>query len=149
MNWRVELMNKKPNTKAMIEYNQIQSEERKKKVLDAIDKCKAEGDISTKRVCEMANVTRAYFTNHPEMRVVLDNAKKIVNRNLKKKRQSPDSRSVLEKSLRAEIARLNKNVTELEEAASYKSKYEELLNEYNTLNSKLSDVLENDSRFNF
>ena len=97
----------------------------------------------------MANVTRAYFTNHPEMRVVLDNAKKIVNRNLKKKRQSPDSRSVLEKSLRAEIARLNKKVTELEEAASYKNKYEELLNEYNALNSKLSDVLENDSRFNF
>lgn len=83
------------------------------------------------------------------MRVVLDNAKKIVNRNLKKKRQSPDSRSVLEKSLRAEIARLNKKVTELEEAASYKNKYEELLNEYDALNSKLSDVLENDSRFNF
>lgn len=142
-------MNKKPDTSAMIQYNQKQSEERRQRVLDAIDKCKKEGDISTTRVCKIANVTRAYFTNHPDMRMVLDNAKGIVNRNLKKKRQSPDSRVVLEKSLRAEIVILQRKISELEKAASYKEKYEALLIDYQALSTKLSDMLSSDSKFNF
>ena len=142
-------MNNKPNTKALFKYSQNKADKNKQRVLDAIDTCKKEGNISTNRVCELAGVTRAYFTNHKEMRTVLDDAKKIVNRNLKKKRQSPSSRDVLEKSLRCEIKLLKKRVAELEKNENYKEKYEQLKKENHILKERLAKDLADDKFFNF
>lgn len=142
-------MNKKPNTDAMLEFTKAKAYRNKQNVLDAIDLCKKENDISTKRVCELAGVTRAYFTNHREMRKVLDDAKKVVNRNLKKQRQSPNSRDVLEKALRTEIKLLRKQISELEYNENYKEKYEKLKEENAVLNERLSKNLTDNSFFNF
>ena len=107
------------------------------------------GNISTNRVCELAGVTRAYFTNHQEMREVLDKAKGIVNRNLKKKRQSPSSRETLETALRTEIKLLKKQVADLEKNENYKEKYEALKEENNVLNERLSKTMAENPFFNF
>lgn len=142
-------MNKKPNTEAMREFSQAKAEQNRQRVLDAIDLCKKEGNISTNRVCELAGVTRAYFTNHKDMRIVLDKAKGIVNRNLKKKRQSPSSRDTLETALRCEIKMLKKQICELEDNENYKEKYEQLKEENRILNERLSKDLTDNSFFNF
>lgn len=134
-------MNKKPDYGAINAYNRQKSEDCKQRVLNAIDKCTKENDITTRRVCEIAGVAKNYFTYHPELRKVLDNAKGVVNRKLKKTKQNTDSRLALEKSLRAEIALLKKQIKVLETDESYKEKYEAKCAECDKLKKQLDTAV--------
>lgn len=86
----------------MEEYNKTRGNDCRNRVLSTIEKCKLDGNISVKRVCELADVNRSYFTNHPEMRQTLDTAIGIVNRKIKKRKQNQDSKEVLLKSMYTE-----------------------------------------------
>ena len=69
----------KRNTKAMENYNHRRGDETRERVLKAIDFCKEQGEISVTLVCEKAHISRTYFTNHPDVRKVLDDAIGITN----------------------------------------------------------------------
>lgn len=134
-------MNKKPDYQAINTYNRQRSDDCKQRVLDAIDKCIKEDNVTTQRVCEIAGVAKNYFTYHPELRQVLDNAKGVVNRKLKKTKQNTDSRLALEKALRAEIALLKKQISALESDESYKDKYEAKCAECEKLKKQLDTAV--------
>lgn len=130
----------KRNTKAMEEYNHKRGTDTRERVLNAIDKCKKEGEISVTIVCKIAGISRTYFTNHPDMRKVLDNAIGSVNRNLKKRKQNQDSKDVLNKTLYAENIQLKKKIKELEKDETYKDKYDEKCSEIENLKLKLEEA---------
>lgn len=142
-------MNKKPNCAAINEYNQSKKENCKQRVLDAIDSCVKENNITTTAVCEKAGIHRSYFSNNPEMRQVLDNAKKVVNRKLKKTKQNTDSRVSLEKALRAQIAIQEKRIKELESQEKYKDLYTEKCIECEKLKVQLDNAVKNSGLLNF
>ena len=74
------------------------------------------------------------------MRKVLDNAIGITNRNLKKKKQTQDSKDVLNKTLYAQNTQLKKKIKELEKDELYKEKYEEKCAEIEQLKKKLDEA---------
>lgn len=142
-------MNKKPNHAALNEYNQAKKENCKQRVLNAIDECIKENNITTTAVCEKAGIHRSYFSNNPEMRQVLDRAKKIVNRRLKKTKQNTDSRYALENALRAQISINEKRIKELESQEQYKDLYAAKCAECEKLKTQLDNAVNNSGLFNF
>lgn len=93
----------------------------RKRVLEAINKCKADGNITTARVCKEAGVDKSYFSKHPEMRQMLNNAKGSVDTRLKRFQRSDASYETLVKTLRIENINLEKKNTQLDsECQKYK-----------------------------
>lgn len=133
------------NTKGMTEYNIARGNETRERVLAAIEQCKAEGNISTTKVCEIANVHRSYFTKHPEMRKTLNTAIGIVNRNIKKRKQNDNSKDVIIKALQCKITSLNKEIASLNDLKKYKGLYEEKCQDVENLKKQLDNAYsEND-----
>ena len=139
----------KRNTKAMIEFNLEKKQKNTERVISAIEQCKVEGNISTKRVCELAGVDKSYFSRHPELRKALDIAKGIVNRKTKKTKQNNNSRDVLEKSLYAENAKLKKEIAKLKENEKYKDMYDAKCCEVEELKKQLDAAYNASGLFNF
>lgn len=128
----------KRETKAMIEYNVNRGNATRERVIAAIEQCKAEKDISTTRVCELAGVHRSYFTKHPEMRKLLDINIGIVNRKIKKRQQNENSKDVIIKSLQIKIAALEKENHTLSDCTKYKTMYETKCDEVEKLKNQLN-----------
>ena len=126
------------NTKPMNEYNVNRGNTTRERVIAAIEQCKAEKDISTTRVCELADVHRSYFTKHPEMRRLLDTAKGIVNKKIKKRQQNENSKDVIIKSLQIKIAALEKENHTLSDCTKYKTMYESKCDEVEKLKNQLN-----------
>ncbi len=126
------------NTKPMNEYNVNRGKTTRERVIAAIEQCKAEKDISTARVCELADVHRSYFTKHPEMRRLLDTAKGIVNRTIKKRQQNENSKDVIIKSLQIKNAALEKENHTLSDYTKYKTMYESKCEEVEKLKNQLN-----------
>lgn len=139
----------KRNTTAMIEFNINKKQKNTERVISAIEQCKVEGNISTKRVCELAGVDKSYFSRHPELRKVLNTAKGIVNRNTKKTKQNNNSRDVLERSLYAENTKLKKEIAKLQEYKKYKDMYEEKCIEIEKLEMQLNEAYHSSGILNF
>ena len=139
----------KQNTTAMIEFNINKKQKNTERVISAIEQCKVEGNISTKRVCELAGVDKSYFSRHPELRKVLNTAKGIVNRNTKKTKQNNNSRDVLERSLYAENTKLKKEIAKLQEYKKYKDMYEEKCIEIEKLEMQLNEAYHSSGILNF
>lgn len=133
-------MNSQPKTESIIKYNKEKSDRLRENVLEAIKICQADRNITTKRVCEIAGISRSYFTNHPDMRKILDESKNIINRRLKKRRQSGDSKDTLIQSLHIEIEILKRKVKTLEYDQKYKSMYEEKCLENEKLKNQLLEA---------
>lgn len=130
----------KRNTKAMNEYNKNIGNETRERVLAAIEQCKADGDVSVKKVCEIANVNRSYFSKYPELRNALDIAMGIVNRKIKKRKQNNNSKDVLIKSLYVKIASLENIIKKLQSLEKYKDLYEEKCKEVENLKNQLDNA---------
>lgn len=143
----------KRNTKGMTDYNIARGEETKKRVIKAIEQCKKEGDMSTKRICELAGIDRSYFTKHPEMRKTLETARGIVNREIKKRKQNADSRDVLERTLHIDNARLKKKIEKLEKDIEdynkYKAMYEQKCIECENLKKQVEEAYQVKGLLNF
>lgn len=136
-------------TKGMTEYNINRGNETRERVIAAIEQCKEDGDISTSRVCEIANVHRAYFTKHPEMRKTLDTAIGIVNRKIKKRKQNDNSKDVVIKSLYVKIASLEKEISSLHDFEKYKNLYEAKCEELDSLKKQLDNAYRTSDLLNF
>ena len=128
------------NTKPMEEYNRKRGIETRERVLKAINQCKEEEYISVTRVCEIACISRTYFTNHPEMRKTLNSAIGTTNAKCKKRKQSQDSKDILNKTLYAENTQLKKKLKELDRDETYKQKYEDKCAEIENLKKKLDEA---------
>lgn len=139
----------KRNTQAMVQFNIDKMHINTERVINAIEQCKQDGNISTKRVCEIAGVDKSYFSRHPELRKALNTAKGIVNRNTKKTRQNNNSRDVLEKSLYAENTKLKKEIAKLQEYKKYKDMYEEKCIEIEKLEMQLNEAYQSSGILNF
>lgn len=83
------------------------------------------------------------------MRQVLDRAKKVVNRRLKKTKQNTDSRYALENALRAQISINEKRIKELESQEQYKDLYAAKCAECEKLKTQLDNAVNNSGLFNF
>lgn len=141
------MQNKK--TKGMTEYNINRGNETRERVIAAIQQCKEDGDISTSRVCEIADVHRAYFTKHPEMRKTLDTAIGIVNKKIKKRKQNENSKDVIIKSLYAKISLLEKEIASLQGFKKYKDLYENKCEETESLKKQLDNSYHTSDLLNF
>lgn len=130
----------KRNTTAMEAYNRKRGQDVRERVLRAIDQCIDEDDITVSRVCEIAVISRTYFTNHPDIRKVLDKAIKSSNPNRKKKKQAMDSKDVLNRTLYVENTQLKKKISELEKDAVYKERYLSKCEEVELLKKKLEEA---------
>lgn len=130
----------KRNTKPMEEYNKKRGIETRERVLKAINQCKEEECISVTRVCKVACISRTYFTNHPEMRKTLNAAIGATNTNCKKRKQSQDSKDILNKTLYVENTQLKKKINELNKNETYKQKYEDKCAEIENLKKKLDEA---------
>ncbi len=133
----------------MTEYNINRGNETRERVLTAIEQCKEDGDISTSKVCEIADVHRSYFTKHPEMRKALDTAIGIVNRKIKKRKQNDNSKDVVIKSLYVKIASLEKEITSLHGLEKYKNLYEAKCEEVEDLKKQLDNAYNTSGLMNF
>lgn len=128
------------NTKPMENYNRKRGEDKRQSVLNAIDYCVEHGEISVGLVCKLAPVHRSYFTDHPDMRKVLDDAMGIVNRKLKKKKQTQDSKDALNKVLYAKISSLEKQLEKYQRDELYKEKYEKERQTVELLKKELNEA---------
>lgn len=139
----------KRNTKAMVNYNVAKGRDNRERVLAAIEQCKKEGNISAKRVAQIAGVHECYFSRYPEMRKTLDIAMGLVNRNLKKTKQNENSKDVLNHSLYVELTNLKKENAKLADYKKYKDMYEEKCEEVEKLKKQLEQAYNNNEMFNF
>lgn len=121
-------------------YNHKRGEEKRQCVLNAIDYCVEHGVISVSLVCKLAPVHRSYFTDHPDMRKVLDDAIGITNRKLKKKQQTQDSKDSLNKVLYAKINSLEKQLEKYKKDELYKEKYEKERQTVELLKKELNEA---------
>lgn len=137
------------NTKPMEAYNHKRGEDKRQRVLDTIDYCVEHGEISVSLVCKLAPVHRSYFTDHPDMRKVLDDAIGIVNRKLKKKKQTQDSKDALNKVLYAKISNLEKQIAKYQKDESYKEKYEKERQTVELLKKELNEANLRNGELNF
>lgn len=137
------------NTKAMINYNVTKGKNNRERVLAAIEQCKKEGNISAKRVAQIAGVHECYFSRYPEMRKTLDIAMGIVNRNLKKTKQNDNSKDVLNHALYVELNNLKRENAKLEDYKKYKDMYESKCEEVEELKKQLEQAYNNTEMFNF
>ena len=129
----------KGNAKALNEYNSSKKEVTKKRVLEAINEIHKSGKKFTlAAVCKKANVSRAYFTKHPDMM-------EIVNRYRKNhyscKNRNSDSRDTLIQLQKKTITSLEKRIKELETNINYKEKYLENQERIRELERQINDLL--------
>lgn len=139
----------KRNTKPMENYNRKRGEETRERVLKAIDFYKEKGEISVTLVCQKAHISRTYFTNHPDVRKVLDDAIGITNRKLKKRMQSQDSKDALNKALYTQIKKMQKQIEQYQKEESYKEKYKNERAKNESLKKKLDEANLQNGLLNF
>lgn len=128
------------NTQKMTEYNHNRALETRERVIAAINECASEGKISVTIVCKKAGISRTYFTNHRDVRKILDDAMKITNRALKKRRMSENDKDTLNRVLYAENATLKKQIAELEKQMKYKEMYESKCEEVEKLKKQFNAI---------
>lgn len=125
----------------MVNYNVTKGKNNRERVLAAIEQCKKEGNISAKRVAQIAGVHECYFSRYPEMRKTLDIAMGIVNRNLKKTKQNDNSKDVLNHALYVELNNLKRENAKLEDYKKYKDMYESKCEEVEELKNSLNKLI--------
>ena len=116
-------MNKKGNTKAIVNHSKQNSDLCKKRTLEAIDAIIASGEPFTlQAVANKAGVTRQFIYDHEDILSIINSYRKKSNN-----KKHNDAKDVIINNQKHEIERLKKQLKAVEINENYKDKYEKLL----------------------
>ncbi len=135
------------NIKGLELHNKQKADEARNRVLDAIDSCKKEGNLSISHICKVAGVSKSYFSKHEDIRKVLNDAGGGNNK-LKKRKQSLDSREAIIIAKAEKIGQLER---QLRHEESWEEKHKRLSKRFDELvaeNASLKEKLEKANRQN-
>lgn len=133
------------NTTGIENHNKEYARRKEKDVLNAINRLhKQQGKFTLAELCREAEVSRSYFTKHPDMRKVAD---KYIKPTGRAPSRSQDSKDALIQMLKKELSDLkkvnDKLIKERAEDGNYKAKYEQALREIKALKEELEGAYAN------
>lgn len=135
------------NIKGLQESNSQKQKDAEQRVLDAINTVrKSNKPFTLAAVCEEAEISRSYFTKHPEMMEIVNRYRKPTGR---KRIQTQDSKDTLILSLKAENKKLRNQLKAIDINDNYKQKYDDALIKIATLEKQLKQALESNIDLDF
>ena len=138
-------MNKYGNTEAIVNHSKQNSDDCRKRTLEAINTILASGKSFTlQAVANEAGVTRQFIYDHEDILSIIDS-----HRNKSGKKKHDDAKDVIINNQKHEIARLKKQLKAIEINENYKQKYEDLLVNYNELKEQFIKLKTSDLDLNF
>ena len=138
-------MNKKGNTKAIVNHSKQNSDLCKKRTLEAIDAIIASGEPFTlQAVANKAGVTRQFIYDHEDILSIINSYRKKSSN-----KKHNDSKDVIINSQKHEIERLKKQLKAIEINENYKQKYEKLLADYKELKEQFFKMQTSNLDLNF
>ena len=138
-------MNKKGNTKAIVNHSKQNSDLCKKRTLEAIDAIIASGEPFTlQAVANKAGVTRQFIYDHEDILSIINSYRKKSNN-----KKHNDAKDVIINNQKHEIERLKKQLKAVEINENYKDKYEKLLVEYKELKEQFFKLQTSNLDLNF
>ena len=122
-------------------YNAAIKKQNEKRVYDAINKLRKEGEFTLADLCREANVSRSYFRKNPEMRELAD---KYITPTGYTKNRDRDSQDTIIQVLKKENKELNGVISHLkkekEKETSYEQKYKDSLEEIKKLKKEIEGL---------
>lgn len=138
-------MNKKGNTKAIVNHSKQNSDLCKKRTLEAIDAIIASGEPFTlQAVANKAGVTRQFIYDHEDILSIINSYRKKSSN-----KKHNDAKDVIINNQKHEIERLKKQLKAVEINENYKDKYEKLLVEYKELKEQFFKLQTSNLDLNF
>ena len=138
-------MNKKGNTKAIVNHSKQNSDLCKKRTLEAIDAIIASGEPFTlQAVANKAGVTRQFIYDHEDILSIINSYRKKSSN-----KKHNDAKDVIINNQKHEIERLKKQLKAIEINENYKDKYEKLLVEYKELKEQFFKLQTSNLDLNF
>ena len=138
-------MNKKGNTKAIVNHSKQNSDLCKKRTLEAIDAIIASGEPFTlQAVANKAGVTRQFIYDHEDILSIINSYRKKSSN-----KKHNDAKDVIINNQKHEIDRLKKQLKAVEINENYKDKYEKLLVEYKELKEQFFKLQTSNLDLNF
>lgn len=121
--------------------NEAMKKKKAEDVKRAINKLRKEGEFTLADLCREANVSRTYFTKHPDMRELAD--KYIIPTGYYRNRSKDSSDAYIQilkkenRDLKKAIEKIKKDIVTEDK---YKEKYEKLLEENQKLKAQLEEA---------
>ena len=138
-------MNKKGNTKAIVNHSKQNSDLCKKRTLEAIDAIIASGEPFTlQAVANKAGVTRQFIYDHEDILSIINSYRKKSSN-----KKHNDAKDVIINNQKHEIERLKKQLKAIEINENYKQKYENLLVDYKELKEQFFKLQTSNLDLNF
>lgn len=138
-------MNKKGNTKAIVNHSKQNSDLCKKRTLEAIDAIIASGEPFTlQAVANKAGVTRQFIYDHEDILSIINSYRKKSSN-----KKHNDAKDVIINNQKHEIERLKKQLKAVEINENYKDKYEKLLVDYKELKEQFFKLQTSNLDLNF
>ena len=138
-------MNKKGNTKAIVNHSKQNSDLCKKRTLESIDAIIASGEPFTlQAVANKAGVTRQFIYDHEDILSIINSYRKKSSN-----KKHNDAKDVIINNQKHEIERLKKQLKAVEINENYKDKYEKLLVDYKELKEQFFKLQTSNLDLNF
>lgn len=133
------------NTTGIENHNKEYAEQKEKDIHYAINRLhKQKGTFTLADLCREANVSRSYFSKHPEMRKLADKYIKPTGRAPSRNQDSKDALIQMLKNELTEVKKVNeKLIKEKAEDNCYKKKYEKAQEEIASLKKELEEAYAN------